>query len=293
MTHIPYTKNDAFLTQTDWYVSSAGSDSNSGASISFPVKTIKGGIVSKWGTNSPILNQTTTIHILDSQSLGDERIVLSPILSGTATNFVIVGTPANVGGTFAAGTVTVKVRSSAGNDLMIAGVTSGTAGMLVHNATRSSYAFIKSMSGTTATMEAHSDRRVANHNQWLWFSGEGTTIGRPGDTLQLQSVPLLNLSVLHPSGGDSNTGSVNGVCWAQMIHVPDISGTPSNSGFGVHPEGCALIYSVCWLDPFITANSTNSGSVRFFACSYAQWWTIRWWGGVFDHQRWLGVVRRW
>ena len=174
-------------TQTDWYLDgSAGNDNNPGT-IGSPIKTIMGGIVPKWGTASPRLSQTTTIHVVNSQSIGLERAVITPIISGTATNFVIVGTP-TFGSTFSAGTTTALSAGNPGNDWTIASMPGGTAaGQLVFNVTRSSYAIIDSMSGSTATICQPFSSSIVNTvtafpnpiSITTWTTGDTIQVGTP------------------------------------------------------------------------------------------------------------------
>ncbi len=234
---------------TDWYLDGvSGNDSNSGIDAGHPVQTIMGGIVGKWGTTSPRLSQTTTIHVLVGQATNLERAILTPILQGSNTNFVIVGTPSNTGGTFTAGTVTHRVRSNPGNDLLVASMPGGSAaGDLVFNSTRNSYAFIKSMSGSTATME-QPFTTASLTTVGLSPFGVADDTWTTGDTLQRSSVPALNLQSCLPTGGDANTGFTGGMCWIQMIRVPDVSGADGNSTFTSRPVGCGTALSLCRFD---------------------------------------------
>lgn len=252
--------NPIFITQTDWYLDGyAGNDANPGT-ISLPVKTVMGGIVAKWGTNSPILVQTVTIHVVSGQSVGVERAIIKPNFVGSNTNFVIVGTPANIGSTFVAGTVTAKVRGNPGNSLQIANMPVGAAqGVLVRNITRSSSAIIASMSGSTATMEQPLPN---SYNTTITATPSVTpTIDdtwATGDTLQLQTLPILNLVAVLPTGGDSNSTDTTGVFWTQWIHVPDISGVTAGSDFTIDAIGPSLVFSQCYFDPFLVADATRT-----------------------------------
>lgn len=250
--------NPTSWTQTDWYLDGVnGNDANSGA-FGSPVKTIMGGIVAKWGTTSPIIAQTTTIHVLNGQASGLERAILTPILSGTSANFVIVGTPSNIGSTFAAGTVTQLVEGNPGNDLQIANMPVGAAaGVLVFNSTRNSYAIIDSMNGSTATMQQPFST-AALTTVVAFVSIPAGVVWSTGDTLQMSSLPTLNLEVLSPVGGDGNSSFTNGTCWTQMIHIPDVSGTAGDTTFTVNPQGPAQTFSLCNIDPSIVSNAVTS-----------------------------------
>ncbi len=250
-------------TQTDWYLDgSAGNDNNPGT-IGSPIKTITGGLISRWGTKSPTLSQTTTVHVLTSQSANLERVNISPILNGTTTNFAIVGTPTNIGGTFTSGTVTAKSPGNPGNDLQIASMPGGSAaGDLVFNVTRQSYAFIKSMSGSIATMEQPFGITGVTTPRYQAIISEVNS-WTTGDTLQRSTVPTLNLETLTPTGGDVDSGLLNGTVWVQMVRIPDASGTASKSNFTIRPTGCVVGLSMCWIDPCFTLAAQDSGVLGF------------------------------
>ena len=125
------TGNPAWL-QTDWYIDPINGINTNLGTLEFPVKTVSGGIVDKWGTTSPVLKQTTTFHLVGTETIGQEDVVLRPVLEGA--NLIILGTLIAHGGTFAAGAVTAKAPADPGVDLQVAGFTHGeTVGMLVHN----------------------------------------------------------------------------------------------------------------------------------------------------------------
>ncbi|MHB8331504.1 MAG: hypothetical protein ACYDEA_04845, partial [Candidatus Dormibacteria bacterium] len=124
----------------DWYVdpanlSGVASDSNSGTAATGtpgsgigPLLTISELVDQRWGTRSPILAQTTTLHLLSTETLGQESVVLEPIMVG-GHNFIVLGSLLAVGAPFAAGVVTPKVRGNPGTLLQVAGFTHGeTAG---------------------------------------------------------------------------------------------------------------------------------------------------------------------
>ncbi len=259
-------------TTPDWYLDgTAGNDANPGT-IGSPIRTIMGGLVPRWGTSSPRLGQTTTLHVVGTQSVGLERAVISPVLQGSTTNFAIVGTPSNVGGTFHPATAVAISRVNPGNDLQLTGMPGGTtAGMLVRNQTRNSSAFIKSMNSSTATMEApilDSALTTVTGSPNAFTSSDVAWVAT--DTLQLQSVPTLNLEQVSSSGGDSNVGLIGGAFWMQFVHVPDISGTVQTSDFSVLYAGTGFVASACWFDPFVTTGAASTGSSAYFiACHCA------------------------
>ena len=70
------------------------------------------------------------------------------------------------------------------------------------------------------------------------------------NVLQVYTLPLLNLKVLTPSGGDSNAGFTAPICWVQNVKIPDVSGTPGNSAFPVNADGCGIALMSCSVDPY-------------------------------------------
>jgi hypothetical protein len=243
----------------DWYVNPVtGLDSNAGTGMS-PVKTIMGGIVAKWGTTQPVLQQTTTIHLLASQTLEQEVVLLQPFIAGAGNNFVILGTLTAVGGAFPAGAVTAKVRGSPGTLLQVAGMpVSATAGMLVYNATKDSWATIDSLSGGVATMT-----QPLSTAALLTITAEPNLLGAevdtwaPGDSLQLYTQPVLNLKAILPVGGDADAAFDSPVVWLQNLYIPDVSGVVGNSTTVAKPYGPGLTLSNCRLDTFLELDGSD------------------------------------
>lgn len=227
----------------------SGSDSNAGTS-GHPVKTFAE-IVRRYGSISPVLvyGQNLTIHLLSSQTAGTDPVFFNPQLSG-GTAFAIIGTPVAVGSTFHPSSVTAKNRAT-NTLLQVHGMPGGTAaGALVHNQTHDSYAFVDSIVAGVATMTQPfststltviaSANVVAPTEVDTWAST---------DTLQIYSLPALNLKALAPQGGDAADSSGDTpACWVQWVHVPDPSGTPGISVLAATAYACSLVYSVCWFD---------------------------------------------
>jgi hypothetical protein len=274
---------NAYWAVADWYVNPvSGSDGNPGTSAS-PVKTIMGGIVAKWGTQSPQLAQATTIHLLAAETLAQEAIVLSPQLIGGAT-LSILGTTSNVGAAFSPTGVTGKNRSPPTPQLLeLTGAPAGaSAGTLVHNATKDSYAFIDSVTGTTWVMT----QPFTGASLTTLSSGYGTSpieddTWSTTDSYQRMSVPLLNLKVLSPVGGDTTNIDNNPVLWVQQVHVPDASGTPGQSIFTAQATGgCSCVFSMCWLDPVFQGEGTGG---QWASANISSWHN----GGLFGTHWWF------
>lgn len=264
-------------TIADWYVdpanlSGVASDANSGTAATGapgsgigPLLTVSELVDHRWGTTAPILGQTTTIHLLSTETVGQESIVLAPITSG-GFNFVIIGTLIAHGAAFNAGVVTAKAPGNPGVLLQVAGFTHGeTAGMLVHNVDNDSYAFIDSVTGpgvatmtqpfagaglTTITSDPPATP-LAEDNAW-----------DAGDSLQVYALPILNLKVLTPKGGDTNPNLAfaTPAVWIQNVHIPDVAGAIGSSEFAPRADACGLIMSNCIIDPYLDCNSEDVGA---------------------------------
>jgi hypothetical protein len=230
-----------------------GSDAAGIGTVAAPWRTVMGGVAASWGTRAPTLPQTTTIEVVNPESVGQETVVLAPVMAGG--NFVLVGVPAAVGGPFAAGTVTVKVRSSAGSALQVAGMPAAAAGMLVVNVTRGSEALIDAVSGGTATMCQPSKSATLNAiTATVAFTEDDAW--STGDTLQLYTLPMLNLSVLQALGGNATAGGQASVFCVQRVSIPDVSGMPGTSMLQVSAS-TTTVFASCNFDPSLQATSTS------------------------------------
>lgn len=253
----PFLTPQASWTQTDWYIDPVnGSDSNSGADQNHPVKTVMGGVVARWGTLTPVLPQTTTLHLMGSETLGQESIVLTPILVGASgpSEFQIDGTLGMMKAApqFAAGTVTSKARGAPGQLLTVAGMPGAAAvGMLVQNLTHGSYAFIDGLAAGVATMTQPLDvsGTIANNQT----PANEVDTWAAGDQLQLWNLPVLNLKHFAPIGGDANTagGGVFPAAVLQNFTIPDASGTPGYSTVNFAPVGTGLVAFNLRIDAFL------------------------------------------
>lgn len=257
--------NPATWTQADWYVDwTNGNDANDGKTPATAVKTVMGGVVAKWGTVSPILAQTTTIHILTPQPLNAEQIILEPILSGLI-DFIIVGTPQLVAHTNL-GAVTAKNRAA---NVQFAAAGFGGAGIavgqLVHNTTagKDSWGFIYALPGGG----------VADLTQPLAPMTPGvTTLFVPapaevdtwaiGDTVDVFEACALNLRSLIVHGGSATDPLfIHPNVWVRYIKVLDAGGAPGNSTFApifpgnyVTLESCMFQPSLVTTEPSFEAN---------------------------------------
>jgi hypothetical protein len=255
---------------TDWYMDPvAGVDTANGLTSGTAVKTFMGGIVPKWGTTRPILPQDVRLHVLSSETVGQESIIFEMIMVG-GHNFIVIGTPAPFGTAFTAGTVTAKSPGPTDADLKVAGMPAGiTAGMLLVNSTRDSQATIDSISGTTAIMcqpwqttglltvsAAPAITPLVPVNTWT-----------SGDALQAFVPCTLNIKQIQPQGGDANIGFTAPCIWLQNIHVVDIA-SPGFSELAINPVGCGMVMVNCWVDPFVSQAPNIGASGVFYVNCY-------------------------
>ena len=291
----------------DWYFDPANSiacasDSNSGTSATCtggcagsvctsgigPTLTINEIFSHRLGTQSPTYpyGQPVRFHQLSTQSLGVDSYFFTPNMSGGGYA-VLIGTP-TVLHTQAAGAVTARNRAS-GVLLQIAGMPGGTtAGQLVFNTTRNSYAFIDSMASTTATMQQPVAASVINT---IGIPAVSTEAGEDntwttGDAISIQQLPGSNEKLWAPISGDVSPGGQVSAGWVQFIHVLD-SSTSNISSLPVLGYVCNVM-SACQIDTRISAGdltgrggifligdtvagrfTAQSGTVQAFAGGYA------------------------
>lgn len=255
------------LTQTDWYVDwVAGNDANDGKTAGTAVKTYMGGIVSKWGTVSPLLTQTVTIHVLSTQPLGGEHIVIAPILAGAHVNFLIVGTETLVASSTLSA-VTAKNRST-NTDFQITGIPVGTAlGNVLKNTTtgKASVAFVRTLPGggvaklSQPLVALNSSTPAANNPAPAEIDTWALS-----DTVSAYSLPLFNIEAINVIGtGQSPTfPETGGIVWLQGLHIPDQSGVAANGNLPLAFEGGNIVATECWFQNFVVAHTGFSNFVN-------------------------------
>jgi len=253
----PSTWANSSWNQTPWYVNpSSGIDSNPGT-VGSPVQTVMGGIVAKWGTDGPILPQNTTINLEGTESINQERIVLNPTLT-EGTILLIDGTPGmvQIGGNFSPSVVVPLVVGNPGTDLQLQGMPGGAAsGVLVQNLTKSSEACIRSMSGTTATMDQPLNPTTAvPDNTWA-----------NTDTYAMWTLPYFNLSVLSASGGDVSSTPTFSQCKLLHVRVPNLGATAST--VNVTSIGCPILLTSSVFDAFVELDGRR-GFINTIGCQF-------------------------
>lgn len=238
----------------DWYVDPiSGNDANTGTSPITAVRTIMGGIVQRWGTTSPILIQTTTIHLLAPETFQQEEVVLEPILV-EGVSFVILGTNVLLKSDTIAAVLT-PLDPTVGTNLTITptgGVAGLSPGNLVQNTTRGSFALVDAIDGggilTITQPFVQAGLTTVSSNPGL-VQDNGWAIG---DSLDFFESPLLNLKVIHPQGGDF--GGNSPVCWLENLYIPSLGGV----GFSTltpTPVACSFVASNCKFDVFVTLDA--------------------------------------
>jgi hypothetical protein len=209
-----------------------------------------GEIVRRYGSSSPTLTYGNSVVVckLSAQSAGVDPVFFFPRLSGGGYA-ALVDTLVQFAAPQAAGTVTQIVKTSgSASDMTIASMPAGTtAGMYVFDSTAGGYAFVESMSSSTATMSQPLNTSLV------------TTIGLPtaalgtawstGDTITVYNVPnLSNLKAWQPKGGDV-VGSAASVGWVQWTQIADSSGASNASYYPLINEATSNVLSGVYIAP--------------------------------------------
>jgi hypothetical protein len=264
--------NPSWYAATDvyWDPSGAngGSDENMGTDVLHPILTWTEA-VRRYGSDSPLFNdgQSLTVHKLSAQAPNVDPVFFYPRISGGGYA-ALIDTLVVFAGPFAAGVVTLLSKGG-GTDLTVASMPAGvTAGMYVLNSTSGSYAFVKSMSGTTATMT----QPIAPPSGVGLSAGAMGTNWVTGDTLTVYNVPnLTNLKAWRPSGSDISATTA-GVGWVQWTQVADPSGV-GNSTLEVFNDSAGQNFQGCYFAGIVSISSSGApvGNVNVFSgCFFAQ-----------------------
>jgi len=228
--------NPALLVPT-WYTDAIfGDDGNSGTSNLSPVKTVMGGIVPKWNTDSPNLPQSTSIFFLNSQTLGQEQIIISPKMGNNA-NFSFLGQYVPKGTTTIA---TLVPKNYSTPQILTITLTVPPAGIspgwLIHNITRGSRATVITNTGGTLVM---SQPLVANVLGIGAIESEDDTWAIT-DTVIVETKLDINLRYLNLL----LSTSFNSKGLIQALNVLDNSGI-GNSTFTIESDG-GPIFAIDW-----------------------------------------------
>lgn len=237
--------------QTDWYVDwTHGNDANDGKTSGTAVKTVMGGVVTKWGTNSPLLSNSTTIHMLSDQPLNAEEIILQPFMNVVGQgSFNIIGTP-TVLGTTTLSAVVAKNRAT-NTQFQAAGFGSYPVGSLVHNTTagKNSYAIIRTNGGGTAQLSQ--PLAPISANTLLALPPAEFDTWANTDTVTILKPTAINLFVLNVTTGMVDSSFDGGVNLFQYLDILDPSGTPFDSVITLNNLGSAGIFDSCVVETYV------------------------------------------
>ena len=221
-------------------------------------------VVARWGTTQPILPQSVTFYVLSSETLGAESIVLNPVVVDGSV-FGIVGTPKQVT-SFALGTVTPKNRIMA-QRLTAGGFTAGSitsGGQLVVNTSRSSSrAFTNGVAAGVATLtQPLAQLSIADAFAYVPPVPAEDNTWTAGDTVVVDSLPMLNIKELHVLGGDvAASAFTGGVTWVQYITIPDNTGTSGNSVFSLGSIDNVYLFADSSVGPYIAFNPLGDDGI--------------------------------
>jgi hypothetical protein len=259
--------NPSWYANTNIYLDPVnGKDTNSGVSSSSALKTMSQ-VVQRYGSSTPqlVFGQSLTIHQLTAQTLNVDAFFFSPKCSGGG-NYTWLATPTLVGAPFSPTSVTAKVQTAAGNDLILNGnLPVGAApGQIVQNLTKGSSAKILSLAGGDATVT----QPMANFAAVVAFPSlsEDNTWAST-DSYQLSQPLLCNYKQVTAVGGDIDATITYGTYWIQGIEIADSSGANGNSVFAIDSPAIACVLWLCTFDPYVQA--TGSAYVMYFvSCTF-------------------------
>ena len=261
--------NPAWYALTDVYLDPVGgNDANSGA-VGFPVKTMAE-IIRRYGSDSPAMNfgQSVTVHQLTAQTAGVDAFFFEPKCSGGGS-FLWLATPAAVGGPFSPVSVTAKVQTSAGTDLLLnGGLPGGVAvGQLVYNVTKNSYGFVVGLAAGNATVSQPFAAPALTTPALSPVATEDNTWAAL-DVYQLTQPLLLNWKDAGAYGGDATAG---GYLWVEGVRIPD----PGVSVWSCAVRGISTTFSLCWWDAFASFDGTSSYGFHVLSCVVSGGVTLR------------------
>lgn len=244
--------------QADWWIDwLGGNDTNDGKTAATAVKTVMSGVVSKWGTTKPTLQQNTTLHIMSDQPLNVESIVLEPNCNGFRFNIfqvpVVVGDPHRLGTNVVLAGLIAKNRTTA-QRLTITLDKNYPGGTIVVNTTHVSTAKIDTMAGNVATM----CQPVSNEY--------GTVVDTwtNGDVVNVNAPTVLNIQryVLTGAAFDAVTSAYSLIVG---ILAPDPNGVLQNGMITVGVDTEVAAFKDCsFVSPVAVAS--GAGTILFTNC---------------------------
>jgi hypothetical protein len=258
--------NPSWYAKTDiyWDPSGAngGSDENTGDEGS-PLLT-SAEVVRRYGSSCPQMNygQSVTIHKLSAQAPNTDPLFLIADCSGGGY-LALIDTLVEYAAPSTAGVVTL-LDKALGTDMTVSGLARGiTAGMLVHNSTSGSYAFITSVALGVATLSQPIPDALVNAVGLP--SPSLATNWASGDSLTVYNVPnLTNVKAFRARGGDTAPSGSFTLSWMQFTQVANAS---VDSEFYQVDESVSVL-SCCYVAPTYFLEN-NMGGSRLLGCLFA------------------------
>lgn len=165
-----------------------------------PCLTFNGGIIARWGTYQPRLQQQTTITWISSQSGTGDAVKLQPYIE-SGGQLIILGT-ATTAATVTINGATFQAKSYGSNHELQANLTaSGAEGQFLNNQTHASVAWsYKQVSGN---IYAISQPLNPNATPASVYPVPEVDTWASTDSVKLQTFPLVDLVDLEPQSDDS------------------------------------------------------------------------------------------
>lgn len=205
----------------NWYIDPvSGSDNNTCTTSGAPCQHYYE-IVARWGTQSPILKQATTINFLTDASTDGDPVILTPLIAKTGS-ISLIGTLQSVSwGSSTLGTVTAKSRS-AGTQLQanLGQAASGAVGLLLQNSTHASISWVDAAASNVGTLTQPLVAAASPAPGMTLTPAEVDTTAT-SDTFAIKQPTKAHVVVFEPTayGGDGSFDGVFG--FMQHIWVPD------------------------------------------------------------------------
>src|SRR5208282_9308 len=206
-------------------------------------------IVRRFGSDAPTPahGQNIIIDLLTPQTLNVDDVFFAPKMSGGG-KAILLGTLIPNGAPFSPASVTPKNRATP--QLLVLNTVPGgvVAKNLIQNTSLNSYAFVDSVGGGNATMgQPIAAATIATVGIPTLTEDNGWSAV---NTYQAYTLPLCNLKMWRPTGGDASGAASTTVCagWVQFIQLADSSG----AGASEYPFVCdsaVNVMSACQITP--------------------------------------------
>lgn len=299
MTYHPLEPNP-YITQATWFVDPTNStglanDNNTGIDATHPVLSYNGGIVSKWGTTSPVLRQNTTITWLSSQPTGGaDPVIATPICVGTTLVLTAPLPTAVHTGTLSG---VIAKNQSMGQILTADLGFAATPGMLIKNTTigKTSFAWVwQNVSGTTFKIS----QPLAPNTPPIAESPPPTEVDTWANGDTFSAYTLISVNITHTSGNAAMFDAIDNFrAPTQIYHIniasPD--GFDSDNNLSMANTSIIECSTNCVVDdaPDFASDYINAAQNCFFGSSVTSrntQWTL--FGGILRTQ-FVGSVVPW